>query len=42
MKWFVQRRDGGYIRQRIMIMDLLGRGKTGRPQRKFRDVVTDI
>uniref|UniRef100_A0AAR2IIP7 SWI/SNF related, matrix associated, actin dependent regulator of chromatin, subfamily c, member 1a n=1 Tax=Pygocentrus nattereri TaxID=42514 RepID=A0AAR2IIP7_PYGNA len=41
LRWFghVLRRNSGYIGQRMLEMELPGRRRTGRPQRRFMDVV---
>ncbi|PME06485.1 hypothetical protein A8A06_13560 [Escherichia coli] len=43
LRWFghVQRRDSGYIGQRMLKMELPGRRRRGRPQRRFMDVVKE-
>lgn len=37
----MQRKDSGYIGQIMLKMELPGRGKRGRPQRTFMDVVKE-
>lgn len=43
LKWFVlmQRKDSGYIGQRVLNLELPGRNKIGKPQKKLMDVVKD-
>lgn len=37
----MKRKDGRYIGQRMLIMQLPGKRRKGRPQRRFMDVVTE-
>ena len=43
LRWYgsVRRKDDGYIRRRMMRMDLPGKKKRGRPNRRFMDVVKE-
>lgn len=43
MGWFgrMQRRDRGYVRHIMLRVELSGRRKRGRPQRRFMDVVKE-
>lgn len=43
LKWFVlmQRKDSGYIGQRVFNLELPGRNKIGKPQKKLMDVVNE-
>lgn len=38
----MERRDSGYIRERMLNMELPGGRKRGRPQRRFMDVLKDM
>lgn len=43
LRWsgHVKRKDGGYTGQRMLKMELPGRRKRGKPQRRFMDAVTE-
>ena len=42
MVWTVMRRDQEYVRRKMMIMELPGKRKRGRPKRRFLDVVKEV
>ena len=43
LRWFghVRRKDDGYIGRRMMRMELPGKRKRGRPERRFMDVAKE-
>ena len=43
LRWYghLRRKDDGYIGRRMLRMELPGKGKRGRPKRRFMDVVKE-
>lgn len=44
LRWLghIQMREGGYVGQRMIKMELPGRKKRGRPERRLNDVAEDM